>query len=269
MSSLRFENVSKSYLRGPAEIHAFANIDLQIEDGDFVCLLGPSGCGKTTMLRLFAGLEQPSAGTVLVDSRAVRGPGPDRAVVFQQFALFPWMTVQQNIEFGPRCVGASKLERQNKSKHYIELIGLKGHEHAFPHQLSGGMQQRVAIARSYAINPRVLLMDEPFGALDTQTRQIMQESLMDLINREPKTVLFVTHSVEEALYMADRVIVLGRRPASVKADFHISTIRRERDWQSRLSTELLGDPKFNELREEVWSILRQEINSERQSVRTA
>lgn len=259
MSSLRFENVSKAYARGSEQVQAFANLNLQIGEGAFVCLLGPSGCGKTTMLRLFAGLESPTSGNVLADSKAVRGPGPDRAVVFQQFALFPWMTVQQNIEFGPRCVGVAKSERQRRSRHYIELMDLRGYEDAFPHQLSGGMQQRVAIARSYAINPRILLMDEPFGALDTQTRQIMQESLMDLVSREPKTVLFVTHSVEEALYMADRVIVLGRRPASVKADLDISEIRRSRGWQSRLSTELLGDPDFNRLRENVWSILRHEI----------
>jgi NitT/TauT family transport system ATP-binding protein len=263
MTALRFDRVSKEYRRGNESIQAFANIDLNIQDREFVALLGPSGCGKTTMLRLFAGLEYPTSGEVLVGDRQVLGPGPDRAVVFQQFALFPWMTVRQNIEFGLKCMGADKATRCDRSVHYIDLMGLSGHEDAFPSQLSGGMQQRVAIARSYAINSEVLLMDEPFAALDTQTRQIMQEALADLIVREPRTVLFVTHSVEEALYLADRVIVLGARPARVRTSLDISATRRSECWNQQLSTSLLSNAKFNEIRASIWEILREEISKER------
>lgn len=264
MTALRLDHVSKTYTRGAETVQAFTNVNMEIADREFVALLGPSGCGKTTMLRLFAGLEHPTAGNVLVGDRTIEGPGPDRAVVFQQFALFPWMTVQENIEFGPQCMGVGRGERRERSSHYIGLMGLSGHEKAFPHQLSGGMQQRVAIARSYAVDSQVLLMDEPFAALDTQTRQLMQEALLDLVRREPKTVLFVTHSVEEALYLADRVIVLGRRPASVKASIDISEIRTTERWNEQLSTALLSNAKFNEIRASVWSILREEILAERQ-----
>jgi NitT/TauT family transport system ATP-binding protein len=263
MTSLRFDRVTKEYNRRSDTVRAFANIDMSIGEREFVALLGPSGCGKTTMLRLFAGLEHPTSGEVFVGHRRVIGPGPDRAVVFQQFALFPWMTVRQNIEFGLRCMGIDRNERRDRSRHYIKLMKLSGHEDAFPHQLSGGMQQRVAIARSYAVNSDVLLMDEPFAALDTQTRQIMQESLSELILREPKTVLFVTHSVEEALYLADRVIVLGCRPANIRSCFDVSKLRRSEDWNHQLRTSLLSNAKFNELRASIWEILRDEISNNR------
>lgn len=264
MAVITFDGVKKTFGSSDTGFVALEQIDLVIADKEFIAIVGPSGCGKTTCLRLVAGFEAPTAGTVSVDGRKVTGPGPDRAVVFQQFALFPWKTVSENIALGLRNKGVEKIEREKRIRQAVELMGLKGYEEAFPHQLSGGMQQRVAIARSYAVDSQVLLMDEPFAALDTQTRQLMQEALLDLVRREPKTVLFVTHSVEEALYLANRVIVLGRRPASVKASIDISEIRTNERWNDQLSTALLSNAKFNEIRASVWSILREEILAERQ-----
>ena len=224
MSEIAFDGVTKVFRRDGRDFLTLDAVSFQVREREFVTIVGPSGCGKTTCLRLAAGLEFPTSGAVKVGGRAVTEPGPDRAVVFQQFALFPWKTVTENIEFGLRAKGMSAEERAPRVARHIELMGLQGYESAFPHQLSGGMQQRVAIARSYVLDPDVLLMDEPFGALDAQTRTVMQEELIKLSRVNPRTVLFITHAVEEAVYLADRVVVMTRRPG--RAD--MTTIRSAR-----------------------------------------
>src|SRR5205085_5192162 len=206
-----------------------------------VAIVGPPGCGKTTCVRLAAGFEFPTEGSVAVDGRRITGPGPDRAVVFQQFALFPWKTVFDNIALGLRNKGVARDERRERVEKAIALMNLEGYETAFPHQLSGGMQQRVAIARAYVLEPDVLLMDEPFGALDAQTRVLMQEELVRLARRNPRTVLFITHAVEEAVYLADRVAIMTRRPGSIKEIMDIRSVREAERWYSRTRIEDVMD----------------------------
>jgi ABC-type nitrate/sulfonate/bicarbonate transport system ATPase subunit len=193
-------------------------IDLGIEDNDFLCILGPSGCGKSTLLRIVAGLEAAGTGRVLLDGQPVERPGPDRGMVFQSYTLFPWLTVAENIAFGLRERGVPRSERREIVAAYVAKIGLAGFEAHYPKQLSGGMQQRTAIARALANDPEILLLDEPFGALDNQTRALMQELLLGIWERERKTVLFVTHDIEEAIFLASRVIVMTARPGRIKAD---------------------------------------------------
>jgi NitT/TauT family transport system ATP-binding protein len=260
MSQILFDKVGRSFTRGSESFEALRDIDLEVRDREFVAVVGPSGCGKTTLLRMVAGLEFPSSGSVRVDDRVITGPGPDRAVVFQAFALFPWKTVSANIAFGLRCKGIAASERQARIARYVELMGLGGYEEAFPHQLSGGMQQRVAIARSYALDPDVLLMDEPFGALDAQTRVVMQEELIRLSRANPRTVLFITHAVEEAVYLADRVVVMSRRPGSIKEIVDVRTVRESEGW-SRLdrSEDVMDLPSFVHLRTHVWRLLRDAV----------
>ena len=216
MSTIVFDRVTRIFERDGKPSAALEDVSFEVRDREFVAIVGPSGCGKTTCLRMAAGLEFPTRGTVSVGGQRVTGPGPDRAVVFQQFALFPWKTVHENIDFGLRSKGMSDPERRQRIEKQLELMSLQGYESAFPHQLSGGMQQRVAIARSYVLDPGVLLMDEPFGALDAQTRVVMQEELIKLSRVNPRTVLFITHAVEEAVYLADRVVVMtapaGKNP---------------------------------------------------------
>jgi NitT/TauT family transport system ATP-binding protein len=204
-----------------------------------------------------AGLDFPTGGTVSVAGKAVSAPGPDRAVVFQQFALFPWKNVYQNIEFGLRGKGLAKDERDKIISHYIGLMNLRNYESAFPHQLSGGMQQRVAIARAYALDPQVLLMDEPFGALDAQTRVVMQEELVKLARVNPRTVLFITHSVDEAVYLADRVVVMTGRPGTIKEILDVKTIRDSDHWDQYSRIEDVMDREaFVHLRTRIWKSLR-------------
>jgi NitT/TauT family transport system ATP-binding protein len=200
MSDIRLAGVTRVFKRDGADLQTLSGIDLEVKDREFVAVVGPSGCGKTTCLRMVAGLDFPSSGTVAVGGRIVDAPGPERAVVFQQFALFPWKSVQANIEFGLKCKDMAASERRERIERIIAVMGLQGYESAFPHQLSGGMQQRVGIARAYVLDPDVLLMDEPFGALDAQTRTLMQEELVRLARKNPRTVLFITHAVEEAVY---------------------------------------------------------------------
>lgn len=230
MSQIDFQQVEREFQRGGERFLALDGVSFEVKDKEFVSIVGPSGCGKTTLMRMAAGLEFPSAGRVSVGGQQVHKPGPDRAVVFQQFALFPWKTVSENIGFGLKCKGQSKAQRQGVVNRYIELMGLRGYEKAFPHQLSGGMQQRVAIARSYALDPEVLLMDEPFGALDAQTRVVMQEELVKLSRVNPRTVLFITHSVEEAVYLSDRIVVLTGRPGNIKEIINVREIRERERW---------------------------------------
>ena len=259
MSWINFESVTRRFQRGGESFVALENITLEVREKEFVAIVGPSGCGKTTLLRMAAGLEHPTSGRVCVADREVERPGPDRAVVFQQFALFPWKTVTQNIDFGLRSIGVGESERAKRIAHYIELMNLQGYESAFPHQLSGGMQQRVAIARSYVLDPAVLLMDEPFGALDAQTRTVMQEELIKLSRVNPRTVLFITHAVEEAVYLADRVVVMTRRPGRIKEILDVGSVRRAESWDRHERVEdVMDQESFVHLRTRIWRLLREQ-----------
>jgi ABC-type nitrate/sulfonate/bicarbonate transport system ATPase subunit len=223
MSKLLIEGVSRTFagVRGGLPVQALMPVDLAVAANDFITILGPSGCGKSTLLRIVAGLEAPSEGRVLLDGKAVTRPGPDRGMVFQSYTLFPWLTVAENIAFGLRERGMAERERGEIVASYIDLVGLKGFENHWPKQLSGGMQQRTAIARALANDPAILLLDEPFGALDNQTRGLMQELLLGIWERRKKTVLFVTHDIEEAIFMASRVVVMTARPGRIKSDVAI------------------------------------------------
>ena len=214
--AIQIRRLSRSFVASGHTTPALLDIDLDIADREFVCLLGPSGCGKSTLLNVVAGFLRPSAGEVLVNGRPVTGPGADRGVVFQEYVLFPWLTVTGNVEFGLRLSGASADERRHTVARYLELVGLTAHAAKFPVQLSGGMKQRVAIARALANNPAIILMDEPFGALDAQTREVLQDELGRIQRVEHKTVLFVTHSIREAVYLADRVVVMTSAPGRIK-----------------------------------------------------
>jgi NitT/TauT family transport system ATP-binding protein len=224
--------------RGPdgADITVLGGISLDIEPSEFLCLLGPSGCGKTTLLNCIAGFLEPSAGRILIAGAAVVGTPPEVGIVFQEHALFPWFTVRQNVEYGLRVQGVPRAERERVAADFIELVGLRGFEHHYPHQLSGGMKQRVGIARTLVNRPSVLLMDEPFGALDALTRDAMQEELLRVWERDRKTVVFVTHSIAEAVFLADRVIVMTPRPGTVRAEVKVGA----RQLRSRTSDEFIA-----------------------------
>jgi NitT/TauT family transport system ATP-binding protein len=259
MSAIVFDGVRRVFTRDGKDFLTLDGIDLTIGDKEFVAIVGPSGCGKTTCMRMVAGLEFPSTGTVKVGGAVVSAPGPERAVVFQQFALFPWKSVWENIDFGLKCKGLAAEERGPHIRRFIELMSLQGYESAFPHQLSGGMQQRVAIARAYALDPAVLLMDEPFGALDAQTRTVMQEELVRLARRNPRTVLFITHAVEEAVYLADRVVVMTSRPGRIREIIDVGAVRRSENWD-RLEhiEEVMDQASFVHMRTQIWRMLREQ-----------
>jgi NitT/TauT family transport system ATP-binding protein len=210
---LTLRNVTRTYDEENGSREALENINLEVKPREFLCIVGPSGCGKTTLLRMIAGLDYPTSGEIILDGTPVEGPSPDRGMVFQEFSLFPWRTVLKNVEFGLRIQGKRDIKRT--AMRYIELVGLTGFEHSFPFQLSGGMKQRVAIARALATEPAILLMDEPFGSVDAQTRNVLQEELLEIWKRTKKTILFVTHSVDEAVYLADRVVVMSSRPGRI------------------------------------------------------
>jgi len=214
------------------DTQALLDIDLEVNDSELFCLVGPSGCGKTTFLRIVAGLETPSSGAVYLGGHIVNTPGPDRGLVFQEFALFPWRTVAENVVFGPEISGIPSSQRKQIANKYINLVRLAGKEHKYPKELSGGMKQRVAIARALANNPEVLLMDEPFGSLDAQTRNLMQIELLRIWNETKKTIIFVTHIVDEAIYLADRIAVMSASPGMIKEIFRIN-IKRPRDSTAR------------------------------------
>jgi NitT/TauT family transport system ATP-binding protein/sulfonate transport system ATP-binding protein len=216
MSRLAIEALAKQFpgVRSGAATQALEKTDLGVEDNDFICILGPSGCGKSTLLRIVAGLETPTTGRVLLDAQPVSRPGPDRGMVFQSYTLFPWLTIEQNILFGSRSTAG-------KARDLIVKVGLRGFENHYPKMLSGGMQQRTALARALANDPKILLLDEPFGALDNQTRALMQELLLGIWEADRKTVLFVTHDIDEAIFMASRVAVMSARPGRIKADVKI------------------------------------------------
>jgi len=230
--AISMRDLRKVFTRDKTKVNAVDDFDLDIHAGEFVCLLGPSGCGKTTVLRMVAGLETRTAGVLTVAGKPVIFPGSDRGMVFQEFALFPWRTARKNIEFGLEVKGTPEVERHSISSKYIDLVGLKGFEDAHPHELSGGMKQRVGIARALANDPAVLLMDEPFGSLDAQTRNLMQKELLRIWSATKKTILFVTHSVDEAVFLADHIVVMTARPGKVREVIDVD-LPRPRDRTSR------------------------------------
>jgi NitT/TauT family transport system ATP-binding protein len=225
-------------------------IDLRVARNEFVCLLGASGCGKTTLLRIVAGLADADSGTVEIDGARIAGPGQDRSLVFQNYGLLPWRTVMGNVEFGLEVRGMARAERREICRRYIERVGLAGSEHLYPHQISGGMQQRVALARAFSKDPKLLLMDEPFAAVDMQTREMLQDELLKIWNTMKTTVLFVTHSIEEAIYLGDRVIVMSPRPGRIAADVATGLPR------PRAELDVKSSARFDELRREVRAALR-------------
>lgn len=244
-TKVEIAGISKSYGSGVA----LSAVDLALRESSFTSLLGPSGCGKSTLLNIIAGFVRPTTGTVHVDGEVVVGPGADRGVVFQEYALFPWRTVLDNVAFGPMLRGQGRHDRRQLAARYLRLVGLAGHEEKFPNELSGGMKQRVAIARALANNPSILLMDEPFGALDAQTREIMQEELLRIWQEEKKTVVFVTHSVSEAIILSDQVVVMSVRPGKVKEIVDIP-LAHPRDRTS---------PEFIAIERRLNRLIRQEV----------
>jgi len=235
-----------------APVRALQNFDIDIAEGEFLSIVGPSGCGKSTFLNVLLGLVKPDSGDVRMRGAPIAGPSTDRAMVFQEFGLLPWRTVQANVELGLELKGLAAGARRTVSQPLIEMIGLKGFESHFPHELSGGMKQRVGLARALATDPNVLLMDEPFAALDAQTRDLMQVELLRVWQETKKTVLFVTHQIDEAIYLSDRVMVMTKRPGRAKKIFNIE-LPRPRDYEMRVS------PEFNELKLEIWNELKDEI----------
>ena len=262
LPKLRLQGVNKSFLapRATRPTPAVADFSLDVRAGEFVCIVGPSGCGKSTVLNMVAGLDTPDAGTIELDGRAVTGPGAERGVMFQDYALMPWQTVAGNVGFGLRHgtpgQGLTPAQRTQRVAEHLELVGLTASAGKYPHQLSGGMRQRVALARLLANGPEVLLMDEPLGALDAQTRLILQVELLRIWGEtrsvaERKTAIFITHDIEEAVFLGDRVVVMSSHPGRVKADIAIDLPRPRRE-------ALRGDPRFGEFTERIWSLIREE-----------
>ncbi|MEW2354700.1 ABC transporter ATP-binding protein [Spirillospora sp. NPDC029432] len=248
---VRAEGVGKVFARrGRDPVRALESIDLTVGPGEFVSIVGPSGCGKSTFLYIVGGFVGASSGTVRCDGEPVRGPGPERGIVFQEFALFPWKTVLGNVAYGLARQGVGRAERLERARRHLETVNLRGVERLYPKELSGGMKQRVAIARTLATDPDLLLMDEPFGALDAQTRAVLQAELTRIWERTRKTVLFVTHSVEEAIYLSDRIYVFSHRPARIKAVLDVG-LERPRDRER-----MLADPAYPVLHRKIWDLLR-------------
>ena len=247
---LEVSGLTKAFARGHGEkIPVLEDVSFAVADLEFVAIVGPSGCGKSTMLRIINGLIPSDRGTISIDGTAVSGPGHGLGMVFQSFDLFPWRTAIGNVEFGMEMQSVPRRECRERAQKWLQRVGLAGFEKAYPHELSGGMQQRVGIARAFAIEPTVLLMDEPFGALDVQTRDLLQDQLLDIWQRERKTVLFVTHSIEEAIYLADRIVLLTPRPARVERVLEVPFGRPR-------SEDVKSDPAFVELRRQIWQSLK-------------
>ncbi|GII63605.1 ATP-binding protein [Sphaerisporangium krabiense] len=242
---ISFQGVSKSFPLKDTDFVALSEVSLDIADREFVTVVGPSGCGKSTLMGMAAGLIDPGTGQILIDGRPVAGPGPDRGVIFQQYALFPWLTVRKNVEFGLKLSAISPEERRGRAQRAIDLVGLADFADALPKTLSGGMKQRCAIARAYAVNPEVLLMDEPFGALDALTRVQLQDQLLRTWSQERRTVMFITHDVDEAVYLANRVVVMAARPGRIYKVIDVD-LPYPRTEEIRLS------PEFGRIRNEVW-----------------
>ena len=247
---LEIREVSKCYGSAGKALPVLENFSLTVAELEFLVLLGPSGCGKSTLLRIIDGIETCDAGRIILDDLDVTGTtGGGRGMVFQSFELFPWRTSLDNVAFGLEVAGVGKKERTEIAREYIDLVGLSGFEHAYPHELSGGMQQRVGIARALAIKPTILLMDEPYGALDVQTRELLQDELLNIWEKQRKTVVFVTHSIEEALYLADRIVVMSPRPGRIEQVIQVPFARPRRD-------EIKSTPRFLDLRRDIWQSLK-------------
>lgn len=250
------KDVKKIYSTSRGEVVALNGFQLDIKENEFICVVGPSGCGKSTILNIMAGLEKPTSGSVLVDGKPVNGPGAERGVVFQQYALFPWLTVKKNVEFGLHLKKLPKEEIERISDHYIKMVELQDFKNAYPKELSGGMKQRVAIARAYAMNPSLLLLDEPFGALDAQTRTQLQTELLRTWETERKTCFFITHDVEEAVILAQRVIIMSARPGRIKEIVDVD-IPYPRTQETKLTR------RFGEIKNHVWSEVYNEYLEQR------
>lgn len=247
---LEARGITKLYRRDGQTMPVLENFSLSVADLEFLVLLGPSGCGKSTLLRIIDGIETCDAGQVILDGKDVTGTtGAGRGMVFQSFELFPWRTVLGNVAFGLEVAGVAASARNETAQHYIDLVGLGAFANSYPHQLSGGMQQRVGIARALAIDPAILLMDEPYGALDVQTRELLQDELLSIWEKQRKTVIFVTHSIEEALYLADRIVVMSPRPARIERVIEVPFARPRRD-------DLKSTPEFLDLRRDIWQSLK-------------
>jgi NitT/TauT family transport system ATP-binding protein len=250
---LDIQDVQKAFFRPAGDrvagIQVLAGISLSVAEGEFVSVIGPSGCGKSTLLRIVDGLIQPDSGRILVDGREVRGPGADRAVVFQYFGLYPWRSVLRNVEFGLELKGVAAGERRKIALENIALVGLRGFENHYPHELSGGMRQRVGFARALSLGPEIILMDEPFSSVDEQTRELLQEQLLDLWASNRKTILFITHSIDEAVYMADRLVVMGARPGRIIEEIKIDLPRPR-------SAAVRAAPRFGQIRAHAWEFLK-------------
>lgn len=251
-TKLRVEHLSKMFINKRGEcLKALDDISFEVDESEFVVLVGPSGCGKSTLLNIIGGLEKATEGSVTIDERRVTGPGADRGMVFQGYSLFPWLNVRKNVEFGLKMQGVSKAEREEKAKRYLEMVGLSGFEKALPKELSGGMKQRVAIARTLAANPEMLLMDEPFGALDAQTRVVMQELLSHISTQMKNTILFITHDIDEAILLGQRIYVMSPRPGRIKKMIEVN-IEGERNHNT------LVRPEFLEIKKDIMDMLWQE-----------
>jgi NitT/TauT family transport system ATP-binding protein len=255
-AGLVIEDIHKTFFKkngsGITGVQALGGVSVNVAPGEFISVIGPSGCGKSTLLRTVDGLIKPDRGRVLVDGNVVTGPGPDRAVVFQYFGLYPWRTVLRNVEFGLELAGVPKAERRSKALANIQRVGLKGFENHYPHELSGGMRQRVGLARVLTLGPRIILMDEPFSAVDEQTRELLQEQLLTLWAETRKTILFITHSIDEAVFMSDRIVVMGARPGRILEVIDVDLPR------PRASSR--GLPRFGEIRTYAWELLKQGIS---------
>jgi NitT/TauT family transport system ATP-binding protein len=251
---LEAQNIRLEYEqpRTKSRMVALDGVDLKVMDGEFVSIVGPSGCGKTSFLSVLDGLMVPTAGRVMVDGRVVTGPGPDRAMVFQDSSLLPWRTVLRNIVYGLECLGVRSNEANERARHFIGMVGLSGFEHHYPHELSGGMQQRVNLARALVVDPKILLMDEPFAALDAQTREVMQEELLQIWLRAKKTVLFITHQIDEAIYLSDRVAVFSSRPGKVKKIIEVNLERPRKLGIKRGS-------RFHNIEDEIWDLIEEDV----------
>lgn len=248
---VKIDNVKKIYNGRNGEMVALNGVSLDIADNEFVCVIGPSGCGKSTLLNIIAGLNEATSGKIYVDGKEVNGPGQERGVVFQQYALFPWLTVSKNVEFGLKLKGVKSQEAAEIANKYLKMVDLQDFANSYPKELSGGMKQRVAIARAYAVNPQVLLMDEPFGALDAQTRTQLQTELLKTWENEKKTCFFITHDVDEAIILAKRVVIMSARPGRVKEIVNID-IPHPRTQETKMSKE------FIDLKNYIWSRVYQE-----------
>lgn len=253
MDKLTVSELNKVFSARQGDVTALKDVSFSVRESEFAVIVGPSGCGKSTLINIVGGLEDKTSGSVMISGHEISGPGADRGMVFQSYSLFPWLTVQKNVEFGLKMKGVPAKERSETALSYIDMVGLNGFRDALPDQLSGGMKQRVAIARTLANDPEILLMDEPFGALDAQTRMLMQESLADITGRTGSTVLFITHDIDEAILLGDRVLVMSRRPGTIKADIDIKL-------DCKRNHEALTDEGFIRIKKQIMTLLWEEMD---------